>query len=234
MRRQKDASRTFAPPNPDSDDLNKWIVYDKEGFDPNGYNVNGIKRDGYDINGYNINGYDNSGFSKDGYNINGYDFLGLDRDGYNINGVKGVYDYKDKFAYNRYGFNEYGFNKHGYNRKGYNKYGFDKDGYNKYSYNKYDFNRNGFNEYGFNKYGFNRIGLNKNRLNKYGKKNIPGSRLKILTLQQMLARLPILLAQVKAGNNSPELKNEIRQLLCFLYRSKQISKTVYKNFIATI
>ena len=45
----------------------------------------------------------------------------------------------------------------------------------------------------------------------------------------MLARLLILLAQTKAGNNSRELKNEIRQLLYSLYRSKQISKTVYKN-----
>ena len=50
----------------------------------------------------------------------------------------------------------------------------------------------------------------------------------------MLARLPILLAKIKAGNNSQELKNKIRQLLYSLYRSKQISKTVYKNLIATI
>ena len=64
--------------------------------------------------------------------------------------------------------------------------------------------------------------------------NPSGSGLKILTPQQMLARLPIPLAQVKAGNNSLELKNEIRQILYSLYRSKQISKTVYKNFIATI
>ena len=61
-----------------------------------------------------------------------------------------------------------------------------------------------------------------------------GSGLKILTPQQVLARLPILLAQIKAGNNSLELKNEIRQLLYSLYRSKQISKTVYKNLITTI
>ena len=64
--------------------------------------------------------------------------------------------------------------------------------------------------------------------------NPSGSGLKILTPQQMLARLPILLAQIKAGNNSLELKNEIRQLLYSLYRSKQISKTVCKNLIATI
>ena len=145
--------------------------------------------------------------------------MGLDRDGYNINGVKGIYDYKDKYAYNQYGYSKYGFNKNGYNRNGYNKHGFDKDGY----------NRDGYNEY-----GFNRNRLNKNRLNKYGKKNIPGSGLKILKPQQMLARLLILLAQIKAGNNSLELKNEIRQLLYSLYMSKQISKTVYKNLIMTI
>ena len=61
-----------------------------------------------------------------------------------------------------------------------------------------------------------------------------GKGLIILTPQQMLTRLPILLAQIKAGNNSQELKNEIRQLLYSLYRSKKISKTVYKNLIATI
>ena len=61
-----------------------------------------------------------------------------------------------------------------------------------------------------------------------------GKGLKILTPQQMFTQLPILLAQIKAGNNSQKLKNEIRQLLYSLYRSKKISKTVYKNLIATI
>ena len=61
-----------------------------------------------------------------------------------------------------------------------------------------------------------------------------GERLKILTPQQMFTRLPILLAQIKTGNNSRELKNEIRQLLYSLYRSKKISKTVYQNLMATI
>ena len=61
-----------------------------------------------------------------------------------------------------------------------------------------------------------------------------GEGLKILTPQQMFTRLPILLAQVQAGSNSQELKNEIRQLLYSLYRSKKKSKTVYKNLIATI
>ena len=59
--------------------------------------------------------------------------------------------------------------------------------------------------------------------------------LKILTPQQMFTRLPILLAQIKAGNNSREIKNEIRQLLySIVYRSKKINKTVYKNLIAAI
>ena len=49
-------------------------------------------------------------------------------------------------------------------------------------------------------------------------------RLKILTPNQMLKRLPIALAQVKAGNNSESLLNEIRQIFYFLYRSKEITK----------
>ena len=51
-----------------------------------------------------------------------------------------------------------------------------------------------------------------------------GKGLKILTPQQMLSRLPISLAQLKAGNNSEKLKNETRQLLYSLYRSKKLSK----------
>ena len=64
--------------------------------------------------------------------------------------------------------------------------------------------------------------------------NLSGSGLKILTSQQMFTRLLILLEQIKAGNNSRELKKEIRQLLYSQYRSKQISKTVYKNLIVII
>ena len=58
--------------------------------------------------------------------------------------------------------------------------------------------------------------------------------LKILTPQQMITRLPILLAQLKAGNNSEKLKNEIRQLLYSLYRSKHLSKTIYNSLMNTI
>ena len=47
--------------------------------------------------------------------------------------------------------------------------------------------------------------------------------LKILTPDQMLSRLPITLAQLKSGNNSEKLKNEIRQLLYSFYRSKNNS-----------
>ena len=50
----------------------------------------------------------------------------------------------------------------------------------------------------------------------------------------MLSRLPGLLAQIHAGNNTAKLNNEIRQLLYSLYRSKKISKTVYNNLIATM
>ena len=61
-----------------------------------------------------------------------------------------------------------------------------------------------------------------------------GSGLKILTNKQMLNRLPILLAQIQAGNNSKKLKNEIRQILYSLYRSKVLTKTVYTNLIKSI
>ena len=58
-----------------------------------------------------------------------------------------------------------------------------------------------------------------------------GQGIKILTPNQMLNRLPIALAQLKAGNNSNKLKNEIRQLLYSLYRSKNMTKQVYNNLI---
>ena len=61
-----------------------------------------------------------------------------------------------------------------------------------------------------------------------------GSGLKILTNKQMLNRLPILLAQIQVGNNSIKLKNEIRQILYSLYRSKVLTKTVYNNLIKSI
>ena len=50
----------------------------------------------------------------------------------------------------------------------------------------------------------------------------------------MLSILPISLAQLKAGNNSEKLKNEIRQLLYYLYRSKKFTKELYKSMIDII
>ena len=61
-----------------------------------------------------------------------------------------------------------------------------------------------------------------------------GTGLKILTPNQMLKRLPIALAQVKVGNNSESLLNEIRQIVYSLYRSKEITKKVYNNIINSI
>ena len=65
-------------------------------------------------------------------------------------------------------------------------------------------------------------------------KNQRGQGLKILTPSQMLSRLPITLAQLLAGNNSKKLKNEIRQQLYSLYRSKKLTKTIYNNLINII
>ena len=65
-------------------------------------------------------------------------------------------------------------------------------------------------------------------------KAIKGTGLKILTPKQMLQRLPVALAQVKAGNNSESLLNEIRQIVYSLCQSKQITKKVYNNVIKSI
>ena len=58
--------------------------------------------------------------------------------------------------------------------------------------------------------------------------------LKILTPNRMFSSLAITLAQLKAGNNSQKLKNEIRQLLDSLYRSKNLTKQLYKSLVNII
>ena len=60
------------------------------------------------------------------------------------------------------------------------------------------------------------------------------SKLKLLTHKQMLQRLIIALAQVKAGNNSESLSNKIRQIFYSLYQSREITKKVYNNIIISI
>ena len=58
--------------------------------------------------------------------------------------------------------------------------------------------------------------------------------LKILTPNQMLSKLPITLAQLKAGNHSEKHKNEIRRLFYSLYRSKKLTKQLYKSSVDII
>ena len=66
------------------------------------------------------------------------------------------------------------------------------------------------------------------------KNKTSGKGLKILTPQELLQRLPIVLAQGKAGNNSENSLNKIRQIVCSLYQSKEITKKVYNNIIKSI
>ena len=56
----------------------------------------------------------------------------------------------------------------------------------------------------------------------------------MLTPKQMLQRLPIALAQVKAGNTSENLLNEIRKIIYSLYRAKEITKKVYNNIMNSV
>ena len=61
-----------------------------------------------------------------------------------------------------------------------------------------------------------------------------GEGLKILTPKQMIQRLKIALAQVKAGNTSENLPNEIRQIIYSLYQAKEMTKKVYHNIMNSI
>ena len=61
-----------------------------------------------------------------------------------------------------------------------------------------------------------------------------GKGLKILSPKQILQRLPVALAQIKVGNNSERLLNEIKQIVYFLYQLKEITKKVYNNIIRSI
>ena len=66
------------------------------------------------------------------------------------------------------------------------------------------------------------------------KQSKQGKGLKILVPKQMLQILPIAVTQIKAGNNSESLLNEIRQIVYSLYKSKKITKKVYNNIIKSI
>ena len=68
----------------------------------------------------------------------------------------------------------------------------------------------------------------------FNKQQQSGEGIKMLTPNQMLSRLSISLPQLEAGNNSNKLKNEVRQLLYSLYRSKNMTKRVYNNLIKHI
>ena len=68
----------------------------------------------------------------------------------------------------------------------------------------------------------------------FNKQNQEEQGLKILTPDQMISRLPVSLAQLKTGNNSQKLKNQIRQLLHSLYRSKKLTKQLHKSLVDII
>ena len=72
------------------------------------------------------------------------------------------------------------------------------------------------------------------RILEFYKKSQSGQGVKILTPNEMLSRLPISLAQFNAGNDSEKSKNKIRQLLYSLYKSKQLTKNIYKSLVGII
>ena len=74
----------------------------------------------------------------------------------------------------------------------------------------------------------------KNKARNEAAKEQEAAGLKILTPKQMLQRLPIAFAQVRASNNSESLLNEIRQIVYSRYQSKEITKKVYNNIIKSM
>ena len=73
-------------------------------------------------------------------------------------------------------------------------------------------------------------------ISRLGDKEQPeiGKGLKIMTSNQLITRIPILLAQKQAGNTNQKLNNEIRQIIYSLCRSKNLSKTLYNHLINSI
>ena len=64
--------------------------------------------------------------------------------------------------------------------------------------------------------------------------DVEGKALKVLTPNQMIGRLPISLAQLKAGNNSEKLKNEIRQIFVFFVQIKKLTNQLHKCLVDII
>ena len=100
-------------------------------------------------------------------------------------------------------------------------------------YNKFMNDVKGFEDYKAEKEPGS-VSPNQKKMRRYVKSLKDIEELKILTNQQMLNRFPILLAQIQAGNNSIKLKNELRQIIYSLYRSKVLTETVYNSLIKAI
>ena len=74
----------------------------------------------------------------------------------------------------------------------------------------------------------------KNEGTHFSEKVSDHSNIKILTPQQMPQRLPIALAQVKTGNTTENLLNEIRQIIYSLYQAKEITQRAYNNLMNSV
>ena len=126
----------------DRENAHKTIdILAKNKYDPKNFGIYGNHKD-------TSNKYDPNGFDRDGYNINGLDKDGLDRNSNNINGIIGTRKKypKRKIDYKEYGdgtlYDQYGFNSLEFNKYGYDIYGFGIDGLNKDGYDMYGFKKN--------------------------------------------------------------------------------------------
>jgi len=129
-------------------------IYDKYGYDKDGFNKGGYDRDGYNKEGFDMKGYD-----KDGYNRDGFDYWGYGKEGYNRKGFDRYRIHRNETEYDDEGFNYWGHDKEGYNRNGFNEKGiyrngtkYDNEGFDYWGYNK----ETGYNRKGYDKYGYNK------------------------------------------------------------------------------
>jgi hypothetical protein len=167
-----DAFHNVAQGNYDPDDYDKNgfdpYGYNRDGYDENGFDCYGLDQDGYDENGYDTSGLDRYGYRaygkhKNGYDIDGYDEYGYDRDGYDEDGYD--WDGYDEDGQNEDGFNRDGYDQDGYDIDGYDVNGYDKEGLDIDGYDAFGYNTNGYDEDGYDRDGYDEDGYNNQGFN---------------------------------------------------------------------
>ncbi|XP_023238974.1 uncharacterized protein LOC111637659 [Centruroides sculpturatus] len=109
-----------------SKEIVKEGIFDKFGYDKEGYRQSGFDMLGWNRQGYHKDTYNRDGFNILGYDRNGFNRFGLDRDGCTVHGDC-INNVMNASIYDKYGYNIFGFDREGYDAYGFNIYGYDKN-----------------------------------------------------------------------------------------------------------